>query len=197
MKQHLRRRSTTPSCSSIAVVAACLLAVANVAGCAEPSTSRSQAERASQTSPEAPPSKPAEVSAAATKKGFIGDIEELTTGNSNFRQVLYTGEHLQLVLMSLRPGEEIGEEVHSEIDQFIRVEQGRGQAIIDSVRHEIEDDSAVVVPAGARHNVVNTGAEPLKLYTVYGPPEHRDGVVRASKAEAVATDDHFDGKTTE
>ena len=197
MKPHLRCRSTTPSSSGVAVVAGCLLGVANTAGCVEPPSTQSQAERTSHSSPQTSPSKPADVSAGATKKGFVGDIEELTTANTNFRRVLYTGDHLQLVLMSLGPGEEIGEEVHSEIDQFIRVEQGRGQAIIDGVRHEIEDDAAVVIPAGARHNVVNTGGEPLRLYTVYGPPEHRDGVVRATKAEAVATDDHFDGKTTE
>ena len=190
MKPHIPR-------SSIAIAAACLLGVANVGGCAEPSSVQSQAVRSPPSSSQVPPSEPAEGSAASTKRGFIGDIEQLTTENTNFRHVVYTGGHLQLVLMSLGPGEEIGEEVHPEIDQFIRVEQGRGHAIIDGVRHDIQDDSAVVIPAGARHNVVNTGGEPLRLYTVYGPPEHRDGVVRATRAEALATDDHFDGKTTE
>lgn len=99
--------------------------------------------------------------------------------------------------MSLDPGEEIGEEVHSGIDQFVRVEQGHGLAVINGKSHQIQDDDSIVVPAGARHNVINTGDGPLRLYTVYGPPEHRDGVVRATKAEAMASDDHFDGETTE
>jgi mannose-6-phosphate isomerase-like protein (cupin superfamily) len=128
-------------------------------------------------------------------KGFVDDIEDLTEDNDDFRRVLYTGKHLQLVLMALAPGEEIGEEVHDDGDQFFRVEEGEGTVMIDGVEHAIEDDDAVVVPAGARHNVINTGSGPLKLYTVYGPPEHRDGTVHATKADA--REEHFDGKTTE
>ena len=130
-------------------------------------------------------------------KGFVDDIEDLTEENTNFRRVLYTGRHLQLVLMALRPGEEIGEEVHEDRDQFFRIEEGEGEVWIDGVRTEVEDDDAIIVPAGARHNVVNTGGEPLKFYTLYGPPEHRDGVVHATKADAEAGEEHFDGKTTE
>lgn len=131
------------------------------------------------------------------KKGFIGDIEDLTKKNEDFRRVLYTGPHLQLVLMSLQPGEDIGEEVHEENDQFIRVEEGKGEVLIDGKRTPLEDDIAVVIPAGARHNVINTGDGLLKLYTIYGPPEHVDGTVHRTKQEADASDEHFDGKTTE
>lgn len=130
-------------------------------------------------------------------KGFVEDIEALTEGNKDFRRVLYTGKHLQLVLMALKPGEEIGEEVHADHDQFFRVETGKGEVSIDGQRTAIESDDAIVVPAGAKHNVVNTGEEPLKLYTIYGPPDHKDGIVRATKAEAEATEEHFDGTTTE
>jgi len=128
-------------------------------------------------------------------KGFVDDIEQLTEENTDFRRVLYTGKHLQLVLMALAPGEEIGEEVHEDRDQFFRVEEGEGAVMIDGKRHAIRDDDAIVVPAGARHNVVNTGKESLKLYTLYGPPEHRDGVVHRRKADV--TEEHFDGRTTE
>ncbi|HVF64882.1 MAG TPA: cupin domain-containing protein, partial [Casimicrobiaceae bacterium] len=113
----------------------------------------------------------------------------------DFRRVLYTGKHLQLVLMTLKPGEEIGAEVHEDRDQFFRVESGTGAVEIDGKRHAIEDDDAIIVPAGARHNVINTGSAPLKVYTLYGPPEHRDGVVHATKADV--TEEHFDGRTTE
>jgi len=130
-------------------------------------------------------------------KGFIADIEELTEDNRDFRRVLYTGKHLQLVLMSLKPGEDIGEEVHPDHDQFFRVEKGKGEVWIDGVRTKIKSDHAVVVPAGARHNVVNTGEKSLKLYTIYGPADHKDGIVRATKAEAEASEEHFDGVTTE
>jgi mannose-6-phosphate isomerase-like protein (cupin superfamily) len=129
--------------------------------------------------------------------GFVKDIEELTEANEDFRRVLYTGKHLQLVLMALKPGEEIGEEVHADRDQFFRVEKGKGEVVIDGKRTRIESDDAMLVPAGARHNVVNTGDRPLLLYTLYGPPEHKDGIVRATKAEAEASKEHFDGKTTE
>lgn len=130
-------------------------------------------------------------------KGFVADIEELTEDNKDFRRVLYTGKHLQLVLMALKPGEDIGEEVHPDHDQFFRVEKGKGEVWIDGVRTKIKGDDAIIVPAGAKHNVINTGDKSLKLYTIYGPPDHKDGIVRATKAEAEATEEHFDGKTTE
>ena len=128
-------------------------------------------------------------------KGFVDDIEKLTKENSDFRRVLYTGKYVQLVLMALQPGEEIGEEVHEDVDQFFRVEDGEGVVVIDGTRHEIEDDDAIVVPAGARHNVINTGDKPLRFYTLYGPPEHRDGVIHKTRADV--TDEHFDGRTSE
>ena len=130
-------------------------------------------------------------------KGFVDDIEKLTEENTDFRRVLYTGHNMQLVLMSLKPGEEIGEEVHEDRDQFFRVEMGKGEVLIDGKRHAVEADDAIIVPAGARHNVVNKGTEPLRLYTLYAPPEHKDGTVHVTKAEADAHDEHFDGKTTE
>ncbi len=130
-------------------------------------------------------------------KGFIDNLEDLTEDNRAFRRVVYTGRHLQLVLMSLAPGEDIGEEVHATHDQFFRVEEGEGAVVINGVRTRLRDDDAVIVPAGARHNVFNTGREPLKLYTLYGPPEHRDGVVHHRKADALKSDEHFDGGTTE
>ena len=130
-------------------------------------------------------------------KGFVEDIETLTKRNENFRHVLYTGKHIQLVLMALNPGEEIGEEVHAELDQFFRIEKGKGEVWIDGKRTKIKSDDAIIVPAGANHNVINTGEKPLKLYTLYGPPEHHDGVVHASKADAEVDEENFDGKTTE
>ena len=132
-------------------------------------------------------------------KVYCDNIEQRTVENDDFRRVLYTGEHLQLVLMTLKPGEEIGEEVHEDRDQFFRIEDGQGAVFIDGARHEVEDDDAVIVPAGARHNVINTGEAPLKLYTLYGPPEHKDKVVHPAKADADRDheNDHFDGKTTE
>ncbi|OGI27988.1 MAG: cupin [Candidatus Moranbacteria bacterium RIFOXYB1_FULL_43_19] len=130
-------------------------------------------------------------------KGYVGNIEEAAKENENFRQVLYTGKNSQLVVMALKPGEEIGEEVHT-LDQFIRIEAGKGKAVLAGTEHEIEDDWAIVVPAGMKHNFVNTGDEPMKLYTIYSPPEHRDGVVHATKEDAMADKtDEFDGKTTE
>lgn len=128
-------------------------------------------------------------------KGFIENIERLTLDNADFRRVLYTGKHLQLVLMTLQPGDDIGEEVHDGHDQFFRIESGRGEVLIDGTRHPVEDDDAVIVPAGARHNVTNTGDAPLKLYTLYAPPEHKDGVIHPTKADA--SEEHFDGVTTE
>lgn len=132
-------------------------------------------------------------------KGYCDDIQKVTLDNEDFRRVLYTSKHLQLVLMTLQPGEEIGEEVHEDRDQFFRFEEGSGEVRIDGVANKVEDDFAVIVPAGARHNVVNTGDEPLKLYTLYGPPEHRDGTVHKDKdqAERDHDNDHWDGETTE
>jgi mannose-6-phosphate isomerase-like protein (cupin superfamily) len=132
-------------------------------------------------------------------KGYVDNIEEATNSNGDFRRVLYTGKNLQLVLMTLQPGDEIGEEVHEDRDQFFRIEDGRGTVYIDGAANQVEDDFAVIVPAGARHNVVNTGDEPLKLYTIYGPPEHRDGIVHRTKAQADADheNDHWDGETSE
>jgi mannose-6-phosphate isomerase-like protein (cupin superfamily) len=131
------------------------------------------------------------------KKGFVDDIERLTQENEDYRRVLYTGHHLQLVLMSLREGEEIGEEVHDDRDQFFRVEAGEGELSIDGVTHRVKADDAMIVPAGARHNVRNVGRAPLKLYTLYGPPEHRRDVVQHTKADAEGEHEHFDGATTE
>jgi mannose-6-phosphate isomerase-like protein (cupin superfamily) len=130
-------------------------------------------------------------------KGYVDDIEAATVRNADFRRVLYTGANLQLVLMTLQPGEQIGEETHDDRDQFFRIEEGKGEVVIDGRRHEVQDDFAVIVPAGARHNVINTGSAPLKLYTIYGPPEHRDGVVHRTRNDALADHEHFDGRTTE
>jgi mannose-6-phosphate isomerase-like protein (cupin superfamily) len=130
-------------------------------------------------------------------KGFVGDIEESTVKGTDFRRVLYTGKNMQLVLMALKPGEEIGEEVHEDRDQFFRVEKGEGEVWIDGRETKIKSDVAIVVPAGARHNVRNTGVQPLKLYTLYAPPEHAEGTVHVTKADAQASHEHFDGKTSE
>ena len=129
-------------------------------------------------------------------KGFVQDIEGLATRNEEFRKVLYTAKNCQLVLMALKPGEEIGAEVHT-LDQFFRIEQGSGQATLDGVATALRAGFAVLVPAGARHNIVNTGTEPLKLYTLYAPPEHLDKTVQTTKAAAEASSEHFDGRTTE
>jgi mannose-6-phosphate isomerase-like protein (cupin superfamily) len=130
-------------------------------------------------------------------KGFVGDIEELTETNEQFRKVLYTGKNMQLVLMSIKPGDEIGEETHADRDQFFRIEAGSGEVWINGTPTKVESDHGIVVPAGARHNIVNSGDEPLRLYTIYAPPEHRDGLVQATKADADADNEHFDGGTTE
>lgn len=132
------------------------------------------------------------------KKGFVADIEKETKKNADFRRVLYTGKFSQLVLMSLKPGEEIGEEVHDDVDQFFRFEEGEGAVVIDDAEHKVKDGSAVVVPSGAKHNVLNTSkTADLKLYTIYSPPEHQDKVVRKTRKEALDKEEHFDGKTTE
>jgi len=130
-------------------------------------------------------------------KGYCDNIEKRTVENEDFRHVLYTGHNLQLVLMTLKPGEEIGEEVHEDRDQFFRFEKGSGVVLIDGVENSVEEDFGVIVPAGARHNVRNTGTEDLRLYTIYAPPEHLDGLVKATKAEAEAAHEEWDGKTTE
>lgn len=130
-------------------------------------------------------------------KGFVDNIETLTEENENFRRVLYTGKNMQLVLMALQPGEEIGEEVHGDRDQFFRVENGNGEIVIDGVANRIRADTAMIVPAGARHNVRNTGDKNLRLYTLYAPPEHLDGTIHPTKADAEVSDEHFDGRTTE
>lgn len=130
-------------------------------------------------------------------KGYVTNLEQDTLANNNFRQVLYTGKFSQLVLMSLGAGEEIGEEVHT-LDQFLRIEKGVGKAVLDGVEYALEDGSCVVVPAGMTHNIINTSpTEALKLYTVYSPPEHQDGVLRTTKKEAMESEEHFDGRTTE
>jgi len=131
-------------------------------------------------------------------KGYVVAIEKETKKNTDFRRVLYTGRHSQLVLMSIKPGEEIGEETHGDVDQFFRFEEGEGKVIIDGVEHRVKDGNGVIVPAGARHNVINSSKlVNLKLYTIYSPPEHQDGVVRHTKKEAMASEEHFDGRTTE
>lgn len=132
-----------------------------------------------------------------SKTGFVADIEELTEGNTDYRRVVYTGNNLQLVLMAIELGEDIGEEIHADRDQFFRVEKGKGEVVIDGHRTKIKSDHAIVVPAGARHNIVNTGKKRLRLYTLYAPPEHRDGTVQASKAASGKDDEHFDGTSTE
>jgi len=129
--------------------------------------------------------------------GFVDDIEHLTEGNSDFRRVVYTGKQLQLVLMALEPGEDIGEEVHRDRDQFFHVGKGRGEVWIDGQKTKIRSDTAIIVPAGARHNIRNTGARPMKVYTIYGPPEHDDGTVQATKTDAMMSQEHFAGRTAE
>jgi mannose-6-phosphate isomerase-like protein (cupin superfamily) len=133
------------------------------------------------------------------KRGYSDDIEKVTVENDDFRRVLYTGEHIQLVAMTLQPGEDIGEEVHEDRDQFFRFEEGKGAVDIDGRDNPVQDDFAVIVPAGARHNVRNTGTAPLRFYTLYGPPEHKDRVVHRNKREAEARhhQEEWDGKTTE
>ncbi len=130
-------------------------------------------------------------------KGYYGNIEELTLANDNFRQVLYTAKYCQLVLMALPVGGEIGAEVHEENDQFFRFEAGQGKVLIDGNEYSVSDGSAIIVPAGAEHNVINTGDTPLKLYTIYSPAHHKDGIVRATREEAEANEADFDGVTTE
>ena len=131
-------------------------------------------------------------------RGYSGDIEQATIKNNDFRRVLYTGHHAQLVLMSIDPGDSIGSEIHEGNDQFFRFEAGHGIVVIDDNEYEVKDGSAIIVPAGSRHNVVNTsGTQTLKLYTLYAPSHHKDGIVRATRQAAEANDEDFDGATTE
>ncbi len=131
-------------------------------------------------------------------KGYNANIEKETLENTNFRKVLYTGKHSQLVLMSLKPNEEIGTEIHTDNDQFFRFEKGEGKCVINGNEYALGDGSVIVVPSGAEHNIINiSSTEDLKLYTIYSPAHHQDGVVRATKAEAEADGPEFDGKTTE
>ena len=131
------------------------------------------------------------------KKGYVANIEQVTEDNGDFRRVLYTGHNLQLVVMAIESGDEIGEEVHEDRDQFFRIEAGAGEVWIDGVCHKVKADDGIIVPQGARHNVKATGSGPLKLYTIYGPPEHIDGTVHKTRADAQAAHEHFDGRTTE
>lgn len=128
--------------------------------------------------------------------GYVTNIEHATLENENFRKVLFTAKNSQLVVMSLKPGEEIGQEVHQQ-DQFIRIESASGKTILDGIEHDIADGSAVVVPAGVEHNIINTSGQAMKLYTVYSPPHHKDGTVHKTKAEAERDSEHFGGKTSE
>lgn len=131
-------------------------------------------------------------------KGYKDNIEKLTLENEDFRKVLYTAKHSQLVIMSLKPNEEIGMEVHEDNDQFFRFEKGQGKAVIDGNEYALGDGDVVIVPAGSEHNIINISAsDPLKLYTLYCPPHHRDGVVHATKEQGETDDEHFGGKTTE
>jgi mannose-6-phosphate isomerase-like protein (cupin superfamily) len=130
-------------------------------------------------------------------KGFVTDIEKDTVENDNFRKVLYTGKNMQLVLMSLKSGEDIGEEVHNDTDQFLRVDSGEGKVIINDKEHDIKDGSAFIIPQGSKHNVICTGKKPLKLYSIYCPPHHKDKVIHKLKKDALLDDEHFDGKITE
>lgn len=129
-------------------------------------------------------------------KGFVQNIEKIAIANQNFREVLYTAKNCQLVVMSLKPKEEIGMEVHH-LDQFFRVEEGNGEAILDDVRTAIGAGFVVLIPAGTNHNIINSGESPLKLYTLYAPPNHRDGVVHRTREDAIADQEKFDGKTSE
>ncbi len=132
------------------------------------------------------------------KQGYKGNIEQLTKENKNFRHVLYTAQDCQLVLMSLLPGEEIGLETHPDINQFFRFESGEGKVIVNETEYVVGDGDAVIVPMGAKHNVINTSStEDLKIYTIYAPPHHKDGIIRATRDEAVSDDPEFDGVTTE
>ncbi|MFC7671288.1 cupin domain-containing protein [Hymenobacter humi] len=175
------------------------LALACLASCTTDSTADNQAAGQAKTKES---SRPVTAATSATPgnqlKGFHINIEQATRSNPSFRQVLYTGPHLQAVLMSLKPGEEIGSEVHETHDQFFRIEGGTGKCVINSRSFAVSAGDAVVAPAGSTHNVINTSTDkPLRLYTLYAPPQHRDGITRATKQEATQNEAPFDGKTTE
>ena len=130
-------------------------------------------------------------------KGYVADIEDLTEDNHDFRQVLYTGQHLQLVLMALQPGQDIGSETHATHDQFFRIEKGRGEIVIDGTTTPVKGGDGIIVPAGALHNLRNTGDKALRLYTLYGPPNHIDKLVEKRKSDALASQEVFDGVASE
>lgn len=134
---------------------------------------------------------------ASSAKGFHDNIEKSTIENTNFRKVLYTGKNSQLVLMSLKPKEDIGVETHDDVDQFFRIESGKGKAIINGNEYELSNGISIIVPAGSEHNLINTGSDDLKMYTIYSPPNHQDGTIHATKKDALGDKEHFDGKTTE
>lgn len=127
--------------------------------------------------------------------GYIQNIEDITCANENFRQVLFTAQHIQLVVMSIPVGQDIGEETH-DLDQFLRIEEGQGQTVLNGEKQSIADGFAVIVPAGTKHNIINTGDQPLKLYSLYSPPNHRDQVIHQTKTDAMTDDEHFDGHIT-
>ena len=129
--------------------------------------------------------------------GYTADFEKLTEENTDFQHVLYTGHHLQLVLMALKPSEDIGMETHKTHDQFFRIEKGHGEIVIDGARRKVKGGDAIIVPAGALHNLINSGDKPLRLYTLYGPPNHIDGLLEKRKADAQASNEVFDGVATE
>jgi mannose-6-phosphate isomerase-like protein (cupin superfamily) len=133
----------------------------------------------------------------SSKKGFNDNIEQDTLENDNFRKVLYTAKNMQLVLMTLKPGEDIGEEVHNDIDQFFRFEAGNGKVIINDNEYDVTDGSSIIIPQGSKHNIINTGDKALQMYTIYTPPNHQDKIVFATKAEAEKSKEKFTGKTTE
>lgn len=136
-------------------------------------------------------------SSDSSKRGFHTNIEQDTLDNDNFRKVLYTAKNMQLVLMTLKPGEDIGEEVHPDIDQFFRIEAGTGKSIINGNEYDLSDGDVIIVPQGSKHNIINTGDKALQMYTIYTPPNHQDGIVFATKAEAEKSKEKFDGKISE
>jgi mannose-6-phosphate isomerase-like protein (cupin superfamily) len=178
---------------------ASIMTLASLPACISDSDSAAQTAALNTNPAEASrPAPAASVAQPSQLKGFHTNIERATRANRNFRQVLYTGHHLQLVLMSLKPGEEIGSEVHRGHDQFFRFEGGTGQCVINGRRYAVTDGDVVVAPAGSTHNVLNTDqTRPLLLYTLYAPPQHQDGIVRATKQDATRNEAPFSGRTTE
>lgn len=169
-------------------------------GCTSPTTLDSDEKveaRSTFVTSSEPTTRGATERSESTKRGLVTNIEKLSEQNGDFRRVVYTGKHSQLVVMALPPGEHIGAEIHRDVDQFFRVEEGSGEVKLGSERTPLGPGSAIVVPAGTKHDVKNTGDKPLKLYTIYSPPQHRDGVVHHTRADAERDTEHFDGKTTE